>query len=544
MKPVVAIGIDAADPLLVDRMMRRGQLSTLSRLRRSGGYGQVKNLPFCRAETAWTMFLTGVHPERTAYWSPLKYRQGYLVDNVGAYDFLQFPPFYAQLPEARIAAVDLPQTRLVAGMNGVQVVGWGSHSPLAPSGSEPAGLLSELVARHGSHPAFESDEASIFDRAALLDLRDRLVEGLRRRSAMTVDVLRRERWDLFLTMISETHAAGHYLWHLSDPDHPLYPSLHRDGEDPVADVMCATDRTLGDIIDAAPPDATIVVFSGHGMEANSMDLPSMVFLPELLFRHSFPGRRGLGGVADDAPLPPVQARLRRSCWEDDLYALKHDDNPVTRFLRQHVPGDLHYRVERKLGRDMVPVCYRECSTLHYQPAWWYQKAWPEMQAFALPSFSEGYIRVNLAGREPRGIVQPAAYDRVCSELTTLVSRLRDARTGRGLVRQVRRTRRSPDENAPSLPDPDLIVSWESAAADVVESSYGRIGPVPFLRTGSHVERGFVLISGPDTSRATALSTCHSLDLPPTILALMGAEIPATLEGRPLVPPSKRVVPTA
>jgi len=533
MRPVVAIGIDAADPVLFERLSQQGDLPTLTSLRRTGAYGRLQNLSTYRAETAWTTCLTGVRPERTAYWSPLKYRD-YEVDNVGAYDFSEFLPFYARVPAARVAAFDLPQTRIVAGVNGIQVVAWGSHSPLAPSASSPATLLDELVARHGSHPALESDEASIYDRAALLDLRDRLLEGLRRRRAITRDLLRRERWDLFLTTISETHSAGHYLWHLSQPEHPLYADAHRNNEDPLGDVMRAVDRTIAEIVDAAAGDATIVIFSGHGMEANSMDLPSMVFLPELMFRYSFPGRRGLAGADRGAAIAPPRSRLRRSCWEDELYATKHDRNPVMRLLRRHVPSEIHYRVERKLGWRSAPVCYRECRKLHYQPAWWYRDAWPEMKAFALPSFSEGYIRINLAGREPNGSVMPADYDRVCGEIMALVRDLRDARSGRSLVRSVARTRQSPEENAPALPDADVIVSWEPFATDVVESTtLGRIGPVPFLRSGSHVERGFIILNGPEIPAGSAIGPGHSLDIAPTILSLMGVPVPLGFDGVPL-----------
>jgi hypothetical protein len=413
---------------------------------------------------------------------------------------------------------------------------------MAPSESAPASLFADLVARYGCHPALESDDASIYDRAALLDLRDRLLEGLRRRIAITKDLLRRERWDLFLTMIGETHSAGHNFWHLSQPEHPLYASTHRDGEDPLGDVFRSADGAVADIIGAAPPDATIVIFSVHGMEANSVDLPSMVFLPELMFRYSFPGRRGLTGSPDGAPIPPPQSRLQRSCWEDELYAMKHDGNPVTRLLRRHVPSDLYYRIERKLGWRSAPVCYRECSKLHYQPAWWYRDAWPQMKAFALPSFSEGYVRINLAGREPNGVVRPGDYDRVCAEITAILRDLRDARSGRPLVRDVMRTRQSPDENGPTLPDADLIVSWQPLTTDVVDSpTLGRIGPVPFYRAGSHVERGFIMLNGPGIPAGSTIPPGHSLDLAPTILSLMGVPLPSQFDGTPLELPALTAV---
>jgi predicted AlkP superfamily phosphohydrolase/phosphomutase len=47
---------------------------------------------------------------------------------------------------------------------------------------------------------------------------------------------------------------------------------------------------------------------------------------------------------------------------------------------------------------------------------WYQPAWPRMEAFALPSFSEGYVRLNVRGRERDGIVDPADFGRTADEV--------------------------------------------------------------------------------------------------------------------------------
>lgn len=534
MAPVIAIGLDAAEPTLLERWMAGGALPNLARLYERGAVAPIRNFAYYRAESAWTTFLTGVLPERTGYWTPLKYRGDYQVDFIGAFDFSTHQPFYALGPEYRVAVVDLPQTRLADGVNGIQVVAWGSHSALAPSGSAPPGLLPELTARHGPHPVLGNDEAPIYQRQALLELHAKLLTGIRQRTSMCLDLLARDRWDLFLTMYSETHSAGHYMWHLSQADHPLSQYFKTDGRDPLLEVHQAIDDGIGAIADAAP-DATLVVYSGHGMEANSMDLPSMVFLPELMFRHSFPGRRGLTVAADDAPLPPPRSALTRECWEDELYAHKHDANPVRRWLRRTLPGDFFYRVERKLGWNTPPSCYRECSTLSHQPAWWYREAWPAMTAFALPSFSEGYLRVNLAGREPKGVVSPADYDAVCRELTALLGELRDPRSGRPLVREVVRTRESAMPDHASLPDADLIVSWAALATDTVDSpTLGRIGPVPYLRTGSHVERGVLMAAGPGISPGTKLPAGHAVDLAPTILALVGAPIPPHYGGRPLL----------
>ena len=112
-----------------------------------------------------------------------------------------------------------------------------------------------------------------------------------------------------------------------------------------------------------------------------------------------------------------------------------------------------------------------------------------MKAFALPSVSDGYIRVNVANRERQGWVEPGDYHKVLAELEDLLLALTNARTGEPLVAKVIRVRQSPFEK-PEIP-PDLIVSWASdSPADCVDHpTLGRVGPLPFFRSGGHVPYG-------------------------------------------------------
>lgn len=528
--PVVVLGLDAADPVLVERWMDDGRLPALARLRARGSYRRLANFEYCRAESACTSFLTGCPAWKTGRWTPFKFHQDYTVDDRQAYEFDDYAPFYALGPSWRVAMFDLPQTRLSDRVAGIQVLGWGAHSPRTNRASVPDGLLDELTARYGPHPTYEKDHVVLWDEERMRWLKAGLETGVARRAAICADLLQRERWDLFLTYFGETHSAGHFFWHLSQPDHPLHVVSNWDG-DPLLDVFRTVDRAIDHILQTVDPDARVVLFSDHGMEANSTDLPSLVFLPELLYRWSFPGRRGLEEVGGRTP-PPVVPRRSRS-WTDEIWSRKHDPNPVLRLLRRRLPVVFfHYAIERRLGINGVPLCPEDCR-LGHQPPMWYRPAWPQMKAFALPSFSEGYVRVNLRGRERDGIVDPADYARVCDEIEALLAETRDARTGRPLAAKVMRTRDDPLSSDPRLPDADLLILWAPHPVDVIESPLGRIGPMPFQRTGSHVERGFLLAAGPGIPQEASAAEAHAMDLAPTILGLAGAPIPSYMMGRPL-----------
>ena len=177
-----------------------------------------------------------------------------------------------------------------------------------------------------------------------------------------------------------------------------------------------------------------------GWKPTVPDLPSLVFLPELLYRWSFPGRLGLERGPDR--LSPATAPAGKRPWAHEVWALKHDRNPVTRALRHRLPVEFfHYAIERRLGINGVPLCPDDCI-LGYQPPMWYSPSWPEMKAFALPSFSEGYVRLNVRGRERDGVIEPADYSRVCDEIEGLLGQVRNARTGSPMLRKVLRSRAS------------------------------------------------------------------------------------------------------
>ena len=529
---LIAIGLDSADPDLIDQWATAGHLPHISRLREEGAYCPLRGPDQYLSEQAWTLVLTGCEATQTGYWSRWKFDPGsYACPDTGAYDFAQYPQLFALGPEYRTAIFDVPQARVSDGVNGVQVQAWGARSARTNSLSNAPDLLVQLTNKHGGHPALERDHASHWNPLALAWLERALRKGIARRTAICLDLLDREPWDLFFTVFGETHSAGHYFWHLSQP-HPLLESRPKAAHDPLLRVFQAVDRAIG-AISAAHPDATLLLFSPEGMDANSVDLPSTVFLPELLYRWSL-GRPGLGNGSAGAIVKKPVTFPKAFGWHRELYARRADVHPVRRRLRQFLPIEVSRWWEERSDPGDGPAYPARFGSLFHQPAMWYSPYWSKMKCFALPSISHGYIRMNVRGRESNGIVRPADYDLACEEVSDHLRALRDARTGRPIVKRIFRTRASAMDCGPEFPDPDLIVYYEPEPADVVDSPrFGRIGPVPYARTGGHVNRGFAILKGPRFARGSTLSQGHVRDIAPTMLDLLGAPLPQYLEGSPI-----------
>lgn len=540
-KPVIAIGLDAADPLLLESWMSQGYLKNLKQLREQGIHGNLTNIEYYKAETPWTTFITGCLPAKTGYWSPFKFIEGtYNVEELEAYDFQEYQPFYALGEDYRVAAFDLPQSTLSEQVNGLQVLAWGAHSPQTPSHSLPSQLFDEINHSYGKHPALHRDHGDWWDEEYLSRLQESLAAGIKQRVSICQDFLQQEPWNLFLTIFGETHSAGHDLWYLSQSDHPLYQHGRKNYDsDPMLEVFENVDKAIGDILTAAPEDAYIVVFAAHGSGNNTTDVSSMLFLPEFLYRFNFPGKVAIAAGKPGNP-PPLVTKTKRKTWTGEIWQRKYESNPIKQLLRNHIPTKFYPYLDLVFGSSDVDLrspdeLRQEGQSLFWQPTMWYSSLWSQMKAFAIPSFSEGYIRINLKGREPDGIVLLEEYNALCEELTQELYQLTNPRTSKSIVKKVVRTRQSPTERDPKLPDADIVVIWAEQPADVVDHpQFGRIGPVPYRRTGSHRARGFVTIKGDGITPGSTLQKGHGVDLAPTILELMGAPIPDYMDGKPLL----------
>src|SRR5689334_24362946 len=115
----------------------------------------------------------------------------------------------------------------------------------------------------------------------------RLAEGVKQRGRVASWLLaeRLPDWDLAMVTIREYHSAVEALWHGWDAGHPL----HGQASAPAAKaglvaVYEAADRLLGELLEAFPR-AHVLVFAAHGMGRNLGDVPAMLLVPELLYRH-------------------------------------------------------------------------------------------------------------------------------------------------------------------------------------------------------------------------------------------------------------------
>jgi predicted AlkP superfamily phosphohydrolase/phosphomutase len=520
---VLAVGLDACSWPLVERLIEAGQLPALERFAATSSSAALRTPASYRAELSWTAFVSGRTPEQTAYWGTVAYDPAtYRAREAGAF---HAAPFYAGLG-VPVVAVDVPHAVPWPGMPGAQVIAWGAHSPQHGPAGEPAALVEAAVARVGAHPAFDADSQPGWHSGRYQEeLVAALAEGARRRADLVVELMRRvPDWRLAVTVFSEPHSAGHHLWHGVDPDHPLadLPGAAAAGRR-LAGVYRAVDRAFGRLLEAVGPATTVVLFSVHDTVANANDLPALYLVPELLHRDAHgwaalrddAGRRpGPGGPIVPAPRLSLGAviesryRSHRGVTHEHPGLLDAARDRLRRWRRRGVGdagpppwAELAQHGARGLGPNSAgpgvttPIAASSGGRpLDYLGTARYERWWARQPVFALPTFSDTHLRVNLHGRESLGSVPADAFDATLAAWERRLRALRDGRNGRPVVAEISRTRPS-GEPCAAGPPADLVVRFAHPADVLEDPVVGRVGPLPFLRTGEHGPTGFVRARG-------------------------------------------------
>lgn len=153
----------------------------------------------------------------------------------------------------------------------------------------------------------------------------------------------------------------------------------------------------------------------------------------------------------------------------------------------------------------------------------------------------GRIFLNVRGREPNGIVDPADYERVRDELSCAIQAIPDEQ-GRPIGTRVFK----PNEIYPRVNGvaPDLIVHF----GDLYWRSVGTIGGDEGIHTfdndtgpddANHAQHGLLMMAGPGIEPGRR-DDMHLLDVAPTVLDLLGLPVPIGMRGASLLPPRPAV----
>jgi predicted AlkP superfamily phosphohydrolase/phosphomutase len=499
--PVLAIAWDAADIAVVERLMEEGRLPTLSRLRGSGRFGRVHSESVYFMSAVWPTFYSGTPTGHHGWYYGKLWRPDRMRLEYGDDSWLDQRPFWEALPsDLRSVVFDVPYiARAPRSFNGVFVSGWQTHDQLGAF-EYPSGAWRDLERRHG-RPAMKAERFGRQTVGSLLQVRREALDGLAQTGSIAASLLASRMPDLFLLVLGGVHRATHYLWDPSQVDtHGLGRTARELLEGARDEVYEAADRTLGSILEAAPDNARVLVFALHGMARNGGWAER--FEPIV------------SAIERDGGVPPARGLLYR----------------VRRRLPWHLTRQVTRRIPFGVNRRLLPLW----STGKHP--------WAETRFFALPCDVNGFLRINLKGREAGGIVEPGPeYEALLDELETAFASFRTIETDEPVVAEVARTDAIKAARGPRRHLlPDLIVRWNPIDArtvsGVTSDRYGAVRWEPGTphasgRSGNHRPDGWLVASGPGIENGPRLH-CDALDLVPTLLRWLGQD-QGDAPGRPV-----------
>ena len=498
---VLLLGFDAGDGDLVLRLIREGRLPTLSGLAAHGVAAPMRSTGEHMPESSWASLVSGSSPGEHGIYS-------WRIVRPGSLDLARMEkggwrrPFWSVLrghapdPKPRVVIFDVPYAPALPDEGVTVVGGWGLRVTRQGS-SWPPGLFDELSDRHGSYPTWinrDYDRNPVSERRYLRTLK-RLA---RRRTEIALDLLGREDWDCALVNFTEPHFAGHAYFHHIDSAEPGRRRDRLAAPTGMVDVYAETDRNLARILEAAGPDTDVLAFSTIGLRPNeaSKDLLGEVMV-------------ALGYEVRAQPSPRGRARG---------LAMKAATTVIPRVVRHRIRG-------------LVPAGTTESIA---DRSWAAAIDWSRSRAVSEAEPGSAWLRVNLAGREPSGIVDPADRDALIEEIVSELGKLTDPDTGGPAVAEVL----TAQDIAPgSLTEqiPDLLVRW-TPGRRLRRVHHPRAGTItdrggPYART-EHNGNGFLVAAGPRISAAGPPdgAVAREVDLAPTVLHLFGSPVPEDMQG--------------
>jgi predicted AlkP superfamily phosphohydrolase/phosphomutase len=401
----------------------------------------------------------------------------------------------------KVLVLNVPMTYPPEPVNGIIVSGLPA-TELTTYPGELAAEIKELIPDYVVYP----DPGQAYSDQGIDAFLERV--GLSNQGLLTLwsELQKVEPWDFAMLVFNATDVVQHAMWRFMDPTHPRHRNqLSGKYQDAILDVYREMDQALAQIISTMDGDTTLVVMSDHG------------FGPFYKFFHvnTWLMHEGLLSINSN-----LKARLKSS-----LFNLGLSPMPIYEVLMRIGLGRFKREVVRGKGQGLMRAFFLSFDDVD----------WSKTLAYSYGNI--GQIRVNLRGREPGGIVETGEeYDAVVGDIQDRLTRLKDPVTGELVVESI--YERSEIYQGACVDEaPDLLfLPRRLEYFGFGEYEFGDhrvIAKVENGISGTHRMNGIGLAWG-SKIKPGKVEDLSLEDFAPTILHLMGLQVPAHMDGRPLV----------
>jgi len=492
----LVIGFDALDFRYLDAFT--DSLPNFSALRSRGVEAPLTSTFPPWTGSAWPSMYTGTDPSHHGVYDFFRFSDGPENASLVSRKDVDTPAIWEYLATEGLSSIvlNVPVTHQSGDVDGVLVPGY-----LAPEDSPgtPVGIRDELSDVLGeeyriyARTEMEDDDAAKLE--GYLDLIDH-----RKRAAQ--HLLSSRDWTFALVQVQKTDAAFHNF----------------DDETAFRRVYEAADDFLGSILDCVGDDVTVIVCSDHGIGPHR---GYTIYVNEILREHGYV-ETGEGGTGPQlAQVKPVLTNEGGTGGEATSVAAQATAS-LARFIDEHVVSlSEMYTVAERLG-----LADRIQGLATKEMLWAASDGvdWEKSMAYCRSKTRLG-IKINVAGRDPHGVVPEAEYERVRDEIIDLFSELEtpDGRPAFDFV-----TRSEEVYDGPHTKDADDILLKPRAMDNTISTEL--LGRRFIERNGyDHKMAGTFIAAGP-TFDGKAPAELSLTDVAPIVLATLGQPVPRRMTG--------------
>jgi predicted AlkP superfamily phosphohydrolase/phosphomutase len=510
----LVIGLDGATFDIMQPLLEAGQLPNLARLKDAGAWGTLRSVLPPESAPAWSSFLTGNNPGKhgiLGFTHRMTKRYEWQVNTSNN----RSGPDLADVLNRqgkKAGLFNMPLTYPPHPVDGFIVSGMGTPG-LDSDFACPPELKAELLETFGQEAWVEEDVGS----KTPLEYLEALYRSIDRTLKIGEFLLQRfPDLDLHVIVFMAADRVQHFYWNYVVPEYPDYVvDAPEELQEAINGIYKHLDRAVGQLVQNRQ-DRNIVIMSDHGggpfyrMVNLNLWLEKEGYLKFLDTRSA--NRR-----------EPLTKRFLK---------------PLYRFFRQNVASKMS-RVQRDRLRKLVPQQIRNTFQAYRHHPTMNRIDWSKTQAYAEGTY--GRVFLNLAGREPLGIVPRESKDRVLDEIRTKLLSLCDPKTGDPAVERVYLNEEL--FHGPFADQaPDLFIVWRAwryhvrehfSEAATVFSNPPAWQSSKLRHTGNHRPDGIVILCGEVVNKGKQIKDATIIDMAPTILYLLEASIPETMDGRVL-----------
>jgi predicted AlkP superfamily phosphohydrolase/phosphomutase len=499
---VLVIGLDGGTFKAIDPLIQGGKLPTIQRLLREGTNAVLESTPFPHSAPAWTSCLTGVNPGKHGVF-------GWGVrDDQNSYRF--------QLSNSlSIKAKTLPQLLTEYGKYSILMNDPISYPPYPMKGIMISGMLTPQGEGFTFPPEFQKEllkaipdyitEVSPFDfnlgnHGGLSAYAEALFRTIRARTQAAKLLMETKPWDFFMVVFTELDRIQHHFW--GEKSAAQLPLLQKDDclNWMIPQAYEVLDKSICTLLEGLPKDTQVFAVSDHGFGP----------FEKIFYMNKFLEERGFLKLRENESLNKqslLRAMIRRIPGTEAAY------NRLTRLrrrkrlhaLKRSDPRHYRQKMEQWVSEEIVDWNQTRAFTDHYG------------------------IRINMQGREPKGIVAPGQdTQKLLEKLKQELHDLKFPHNGKPVFIRVEEGR---NVYRGSFADrgPDLVTFMEVGNphfSNLVKSCFGEFNAT----RGGHTKEGILISWGSDIKRGYRLSKGSILDIAPTVLYAMGIPLTPEMDG--------------